>query len=187
MNNKDQFLISKELESNASIIEEKIIKSTGEFIIRKYYKGRLLGKGGFSKCYEFTCLENKKIFAGKVVDKYRLVKPRQKQKLISEIKIHKALHHPQIVTFDHYFEDNENAYILLEFCGNQTLNELLKRRKRLTEIEVQCYAYQIILALKYLHSHRIIHRDLKLANLFLTDKMELKVGDFGLSTKLEHE
>ena len=97
------------------------------------------------------------------------------------------MHHPQIVAFEHYFEDTENVYRLLEICQNQTLNDLLKRRKRLTEIEVQCYIVQLIKALKYLHSHRVIHRDLKLGNLFLTDKMELKVGDFGLATKLDFE
>jgi polo-like kinase 1 len=41
--------------------------------------------------------------------------------------------------------------------------------------------------MKYLHSHRVIHRDLKLGNLFLNDKMEIKVGDFGLATKLEFD
>ena len=177
----------QEPDTNAAVVEEKIIKVTGDVQIRKYYKGRLLGKGGFAKCYEFTCSENKKIFAAKVVAKSGLVKSRAKQKLISEIKIHKSLHHPQIVAFEHYFEDTENVYILLEMCHNQTLNELLKRRKRLTEIEVQCYIVQLIKALKYLHSHRVIHRDLKLGNLFLTDKMELKVGDFGLATKLDFE
>ena len=177
----------QEPDPNAAVVEEKIIKVTGDVQIRKYYKGRLLGKGGFAKCYEFTCSENKKTFAAKVVAKSGLVKSRAKQKLISEIKIHKSLHHPQIVAFEHYFEDTENVYILLEMCHNQTLNELLKRRKRLTEIEVQCYIVQLIKALKYLHSHRVIHRDLKLGNLFLTDKMELKVGDFGLATKLDFE
>ena len=177
----------QEPDPNAAVVEEKIIKVTGDVQIRKYYKGRLLGKGGFAKCYEFTCSENKKTFAAKVVAKSGLVKSRAKQKLISEIKIHKSLHHPQIVAFEHYFEDTENVYILLEMCQNQTLNELLKRRKRLTEIEVQCYIVQLIKALKYLHSHRVIHRDLKLGNLFLTDKMELKVGDFGLATKLDFE
>ena len=177
----------QEPDPNAAVVEEKIIKVTGDVQIRKYYKGRLLGKGGFAKCYEFTCSENKKVFAAKVVAKSGLVKSRAKQKLISEIKIHKSLHHPQIVAFEHYFEDTENVYILLEMCQNQTLNELLKRRKRLTEIEVQCYIVQLIKALKYLHSHRVIHRDLKLGNLFLTEKMELKVGDFGLATKLDFE
>ena len=178
---------TKQEPDNSSVVEGKIIKVTGDVQIRKYYKGRLLGKGGFAKCYEFTCSENKKIFAAKVVAKSGLVKSRAKQKLISEIKIHKSLHHPQIVAFEHYFEDTENVYILLEMCQNQTLNELLKRRKRLTEIEVQCYIVQLIKALKYLHSHRVIHRDLKLGNLFLTEKMELKVGDFGLATKLDFE
>ena len=176
-----------EPDPNGAVVEEKIIKVTGDVQIRKYYKGRLLGKGGFAKCYEFSCAENKKLFAGKVIAKSSLVKSRAKQKLISEIKIHKSLHHPQIVAFEHYFEDTENVYILLEICQNQTLNDLLKRRKRLTEIEVQCYIVQLIKALKYLHSHRVIHRDLKLGNLFLTDKMELKVGDFGLATKLDFE
>ena len=67
------------------------------------------------------------------------------------------------------------------------MNELLRRRKRLTELEVQCYMNQILNSLKYLHSNRIIHRDLKLGNLFLSDKMEIKIGDFGLATKLEFE
>ena len=177
----------QEPDPSSAVVEEKIIKVTGDVQTRKYFKGRLLGKGGFAKCYEFTCSENKKIFAAKVVAKSGLVKSRAKQKLISEIKIHKSLHHPQIVAFEHYFEDTENVYILLEMCQNQTLNELLKRRKRLTEIEVQCYIVQLIKALKYLHSHRVIHRDLKLGNLFLTEKMELKVGDFGLATKLDFE
>ena len=177
----------QEPDPSSAVVEEKIIKVTGDVQTRKYFKGRLLGKGGFAKCYEFTCSENKKIFAAKVVAKSGLVKSRAKQKLISEIKIHKSLHHPQIVVFEHYFEDTENVYILLEMCQNQTLNELLKRRKRLTEIEVQCYIVQLIKALKYLHSHRVIHMDLKLGNLFLTEKMELKVGDFGLATKLDFE
>lgn len=176
-----------ESDNPGTFVEEKIIKGTGDIQIRKYLKGRLLGKGGFAKCYEFNCYENNKSFAAKVIAKSTLVKSRAKQKLISEIKIHKSLHHIQIVAFEHYFEDTENVYILLELCGNQTLNELLKRRKRLTEIEVQCYVVQLIKALKYLHSHRVIHRDLKLGNLFLTEKMELKVGDFGLATKLDFD
>ncbi len=48
---------------------------------------------------------------------------------------------------------------MLELCHNQTMNELLKRRKRLTELEVQSYALHMISAMKYLHSHRIIHRE----------------------------
>ena len=67
------------------------------------------------------------------------------------------------------------------------MNELLRRRKRLHELEVMSYTMQIINSLKYLHAHRIIHRDLKLGNLFLNDKMEIKLGDFGLATKLDFD
>jgi len=169
------------------IIEEKITKVNGESAIKRYARGKLLGKGGFAKCYETTNLETKRVQAAKIIVKASLTKSRARQKLISEIKIHKSLHHVHIVNFEHVFEDQENVYILLELCTNQTLNDLLKRRKRLTELEVQCYCIQMISALKYLHSFRVIHRDLKLGNLFLSDKMEIKIGDFGLATKLEFD
>jgi polo-like kinase 1 len=177
----------QEIPMNAQIIEEKILKINGEYRAVQYLKGKFIGKGGFAKCYEFTNLETKHKSAVKVVEKSTLQKSRAKQKLISEIKIHRSVHNPHIVQFEHYFEDSENVYILLEMCQNQSLNELLKRRKRITEIEAVYYIRQIIDALKYLHSHRIIHRDLKLGNLFLSEKMVLKVGDFGLATKLEYD
>lgn len=170
-----------------AIIEEKIVKVNGDVAVKRYTKGRFLGKGGFARCYEFSSLETRKITAAKIVPKATLTKSRAKQKLMSEIKIHRSLHHPNIVGFEHFFEDAENVYILLELCTNQTMNELLRRRKRLTELEVQCYISQCISAMKYLQSHKVIHRDLKLGNLFLSDKMEIKLGDFGLAAKLEYD
>ena len=74
---------------NQVIVEEKITKVTGEEQIRKYSKGRLLGKGGFAKCYEFRNIETNQITAAKVIAKSSLVKSRAKQKLISEIKNNK--------------------------------------------------------------------------------------------------
>ena len=169
------------------IVEEKVVKYNGEIAVKKYQRGRFLGKGGFARCYEFQNLDTKKINAAKVIAKSSLTKSRAKQKLMSEIKIHRSLHHNNIVGFEHFFEDSENVFITLELCSNQTLNELIRRRKRLHEIEAKCYIVQIISALKYLHAHRIIHRDLKLGNLFVSGKMELKIGDFGLATKLEFD
>ena len=177
----------KDVELSKTEIEEKLSDSHSEQKTRKYTRGKLLGRGGFARCYEFICQDNNKIFAAKVINKLNLSTDRQRLKLRTEIKIHKSLHHDQVVAFEHNFEDNDNVYILLEVCQNQTLNELLKRRKTLTEIEVQCYIIQLIKGLQYLHSHKIIHRDLKLGNLFLTDKMKLKIGDFGLATKLDYD
>ena len=75
------------------IVEEKIQKSNGETVVKKYLKGKLLGKGGFAKCYEFTSIESKKILAAKIIPKQTLTKSRARSKLISEIKIHKSLSH----------------------------------------------------------------------------------------------
>jgi len=65
------------------------------------------------------------------------------------------------------------------------MKQLLKRRKRLQEIEVKCYVIQLIQGLKYMHKNQVIHRDLKLGNIFLNNKLQVKIGDFGLATKLE--
>eukprot|EP00357_Protocruzia_adherens_P027132 CAMPEP_0115009622 /NCGR_PEP_ID=MMETSP0216-20121206/22751_1 /TAXON_ID=223996 /ORGANISM="Protocruzia adherens, Strain Boccale" /LENGTH=677 /DNA_ID=CAMNT_0002377523 /DNA_START=60 /DNA_END=2093 /DNA_ORIENTATION=+ len=169
------------------IIEEKHTKSNGDVVVKKFIKGKFLGKGGFAKCFEFRPVEGGSTSAVKVVEKASLTKKRAKQKLMSEIKIHRSLRHAHVVGFEHFFEDADNVYIILELCSNQTLNELIRRRKRLHELEAQCYILQMISALEYLHSHRVIHRDLKLGNLFLNDKMEIKLGDFGLATKLDFE
>ncbi|KAL4460257.1 hypothetical protein ABPG74_000008 [Tetrahymena malaccensis] len=171
--------------SESVTIIEEVQKEKG--VIRRYQQGRFLGKGGFAKCYEFTNLEGKQVLAAKIIPKSSLTKNRARQKLMSEIKIHKSLNHRNIVQFLHFFEDSENVYILLEKCANQTMNELIKRRKRLTELEAQCYLLQILYSIKYLHNNRVIHRDLKLGNLFLSDQMEIKLGDFGLATKLEYD
>ncbi len=63
---------------------------------------------------------------------------------------------------------------------------MLKQRKRFTENETRFFLRQIVEGIGYLHSNKIIHRDLKLANLLLSD-MQVKIGDFGLAAKLEHD
>ena len=65
--------------------------------------------------------------------------------------------------------------------------ELHKRRRAVTEPEARYIVRQVVLAVDYLHKNRIIHRDLKLGNLFINDEMEMKIGDFGLATKLDYE
>ena len=62
--------------------------------------------------------------------------------------------------------------------------ELLKRRKRLSEFEGRYYVIQLINALTFLHDNLVIHRDLKLGNIFISSDMTIKIGDFGLAAKL---
>ena len=104
-----------------------------------------------------------------------------------EIKIQRLLQHPNVVKFERSFEDDNDIYILLEMCRNQTLNDLLKRRTTITELEARCYLVQLISGVKYIHEQHTIHLDLKLRNLFLTDRMELKIGDFGLAAQINSE
>lgn len=71
----------KDDKSENIIIEEKISTVSGESAVRKYSKGKHLGKGGFATCYEFTNLENKKNCAAKIIPKSSLVKSRAKAKV----------------------------------------------------------------------------------------------------------
>lgn len=167
------------------VFEERRRNSSGDgYTIHKYTRGRLLGKGGFAKVYWCTSMDTGRNYAVKVVPKANLVKSRARQKLQAEIKIHRTLRHKNICEFKHFFEDKTNCYILLELCQNQSMNELIKRRKRLTETEVQYYMLHLIDAVKYCHDKNVIHRDLKLGNLFLDKNLHVKVGDLGLATKV---
>ena len=123
-------------ELDGTIITEKIKYPDGSADYVRYVKGEFLGKGGFANCFKVTNAETKEVFAAKVVDKKSLQRERTKQKLMSEIKIHKTLDHENIVNFKHFFEDQHDIYILLELCENLTLQDMLKTRKRLHELEV---------------------------------------------------
>lgn len=122
----------------------------------------------------------------KIVDKGTLSKARAKQKLQSEISIHRKLQHAHVVKFERFFEDSTHVYITMELCNNNSMTELMKRRKTLAEPEVRYYIHQLVEGLKYLHDNLVIHRDLKLGNLFIDHDMRIKIGDFGLATKLSH-
>ncbi|XP_077305442.1 serine/threonine-protein kinase PLK1 [Lithobates pipiens] len=154
---------------------------------RRYLRGRFLGKGGFAKCYEITDLASREVYAGKIVPKTMLLKPHQKDKMTMEISIQRSLSHRNVVGFHGFFEDNDFVYVVLELCRRRSLLELHKRRKAVTEPEARYYLRQTILGCQYLHGNKVIHRDLKLGNLFLNDDMDVKIGDFGLATQVEFD
>ena len=148
---------------------------------RGYRRGHFLGEGGFARCFQMKD-DTGRTFAAKTVAKASIKNEKTKTKLLSEIKIHKSMSHPNIVEFIDCFEDDVNVYILLEICPNQSLMDLLKNRKILTEAEARYFMVQIVGAVKYLHRRKVVHRDLKLGNIFFDPQMNLKIGDFGLAT-----
>ncbi len=84
--------------------------------MRRYARGRFLGKGGFAKCYEITDMETKQVFAGKIVPKSLILKQHQREKMTSEIAIHKSLNHANVVGFHGFFEDDDFVFVVLEIC-----------------------------------------------------------------------
>ncbi|XP_014467750.1 PREDICTED: serine/threonine-protein kinase polo [Dinoponera quadriceps] len=154
---------------------------------KSYTRGRFFGKGGFAKCYEITESRSHHVFAGKIVPKSLITKSNHKEKMTQEIAIHRTLSHRNIVGFHGFFDDSDYIYIILELCRKRSMMELHKRRKALSECETRYYMKQILDGVFYLHQHKIIHRDLKLGNLFLNDDLQVKIGDFGLATRLEHD
>lgn len=125
--------------------------------------------------------------AAKTVAKASIKTQKTKDKLLGEIRIHKVLKHPNIVKFIDCFEDDVNVYILLEMCSNNSLMNMLRKRKTFTEAESKFFLTQIIGGVAYMHEYGVIHRDLKLGNIFLDDSMNVKIGDFGLAAVLSSE
>ena len=166
------------------IIKEKVIDGLGQEKITKYKIIKFLGKGGFAKVYEAKNLSNNKHLALKTIQNKNLKTEKEKQKLKMEVKIHQELNHENICKFHRVFKTKKNTFIVLELCKNGSLKDLLKKRKTLTPLEVRGYIHKLTIALIYLKKLNIIHRDLKIGNLFLDETMVLKVGDFGLAARL---
>ncbi|XP_058019721.1 inactive serine/threonine-protein kinase PLK5-like isoform X2 [Ahaetulla prasina] len=141
-----------------------------------YKRGQLLGQGAFGQCYKFTDTSTNRVYAVKVLPQQRVTRLGNRGKVQREIELHSQLHHRNIVGFHQHFADQENIYLVLEYCSR-------KVRRTLTEPEVRFYLKQITSGLQYLHQQGIIHRDLKLSNVFITECMQVKIGDLGLATR----
>ena len=147
--------------------------------LKKYQQGKLIGKGKYSKCYEFIDKNNNHISAVKIIPKNNLgIEQKFISKIKNEIQILKSVHHENIIEFEKVYENEDNIYIFTEICKNNSLENLLKQRKTLTELEVRYYLSQILNGLKYLYLRNIMHRDLNLNNIFISDEMTIKIGDF---------
>ena len=169
--------------SEIELSHEKI-KYDGTKELVRYKLGKPLGEGGFALCYKCCGIKDKKIkiYAAKEID----VENSPKDKIENEILIYKELRHKNIVKLYDNFSYNKKYYLMFEYCENKDLSALLENRGKLKEIEVQYYIYQLIQALIHLQERNIIHRDIKSKNIFLTEKLELKLGDFGLARMLNY-
>lgn len=146
-----------------------------------------IGCGVFAKCYKMRSIAGNKFYALKVIDLKKTTEKQQLQKLLksikSEIMIQRSIKHPHIVRYRSHKKKPLRITILLEYCDSGTLGQFIKKHERLNERQCAFYLKQILSAVHHLHEMNVIHRDIKVDNMFLTgDSQTLKVGDFGFAT-----
>ncbi|KAI9324239.1 kinase-like domain-containing protein [Zopfochytrium polystomum] len=155
-----------------------------------YSLGRIIGKGGFGVVYQSVSKHEDTYgeeVAIKALEKRLMLDPRMQQRVRNEVEIHWQLDHPSILRLITYFEDETHVYLVMELCANGELFQYIQRRgSPLSEAEGRTATYQIVSGLMYLHSCGVMHRDLKLSNLLLTKKLQIKIADFGLAARLAH-
>eukprot|EP00927_Polykrikos_kofoidii_P012070 TRINITY_DN15180_c0_g1_i1.p1 TRINITY_DN15180_c0_g1~~TRINITY_DN15180_c0_g1_i1.p1 ORF type:complete len:1213 (-),score=201.71 TRINITY_DN15180_c0_g1_i1:71-3709(-) len=124
--------------------------------------------------------------------------PEKEHKLASqEVELMRKLRHAHIVTLKDSFltEAGLELVIVMEYCDSGDLRGEVKRRAaakppaHIVESQIMCWFYQLTLALNYMHSQHILHRDLKSSNIFLQSTSsgghDVKIGDFGIARVLD--
>ncbi|CAG0880408.1 unnamed protein product [Cyprideis torosa] len=154
--------------------------------IEDYEVLTLLGKGGFASVYRAKCRETGEEVAIKMIAKKSMRTAGLALRVHQEVSIHSRLKHPSVLEVLTFFEDDRYVYLVLELCEKGDLAKYVKNygSPGLPENEAADFLRQIIEGLVYLQHHKILHRDLTLANVLLTDDLSAKIADFGLSTQL---
>ncbi|KAL4225202.1 hypothetical protein ACF0H5_015893 [Mactra antiquata] len=151
-----------------------------------------LGKGGCGAVYLVRHKESRKLYALKTIELDDRKKTRTKDAVQKEAKILAQLKHPHIVSYlESFFDDDfENLHIIQDYCDGGNLDDKIKmaatKSKYFDEVQIMEWFIQIIMAVQYIHSKKVLHRDLKAENVFLTKKNVIKIGDFGISKVLEN-
>ncbi|CAF4354506.1 unnamed protein product [Rotaria sp. Silwood2] len=155
-------------------------QSNRQMKIGKYFLERTIGKGSFAVVKLATHCDTHQKVAIKIIDKSRL-NPTDHKKLEREIAVMKSLIHPFIIRLYEVMESKNLIYLVTEYAANGELLDLLIREKRLSEAKAKEKFRQLVLAVEYIHSKNIVHRDLKTENLLLDDRGNIKVADFGFA------
>ncbi|RLW08246.1 hypothetical protein DV515_00003209 [Chloebia gouldiae] len=96
--------------------------------------------------------------------------------------------HPNIVAFKESFEADGHLYIVMEYCDDGDLMQKIKHQggNLFPEDTILHWFAQMCLAVKHIHDRRVLHRDIKSKNVFLTQSGKVKLGDFGSARLLAH-
>lgn len=151
---------------------------------KKYEIFKLIGKGNYGKAYLVKNLEDNNLYVNKVIDMSQFSKD-QLENALREAEILKSLRHPNIIRCIDFFVDDKLLCLVTEFADLGDLSKIIKYQILsgyfFCEEIILNWFVQLCFAIKYIHSKNILHRDLKLSNIFLTSKGNIKLGDFGIA------
>jgi tRNA A-37 threonylcarbamoyl transferase component Bud32 len=144
-----------------------------------------IGRGGMGVVYRARDTRLDRIVALKRLSHHLRDHPRAVALLLQEARSAARLNHPNIVTV--YDVDHEDGayFITMELMEGQALDAVVQRRGKLTPKAAAWVGQHAAAGLAYAHERRIVHRDVKTANLFITRERSLKIMDFGLAKMVE--
>jgi serine/threonine protein kinase len=145
---------------------------------------KIIGKGGFGVVWQVLHTPSTKILAGKIINP-TLVDDRTRSEIEAEIQLMRDVESPYTVKYYGSVKYDGSLMILMEYCEGGSLRDLLDSRERvLTEDQIAIVMYDLLKGLQLIHTrHRIVHRDIKAANILLTSAGRIQIADFGVSRR----
>lgn len=155
----------------------------------KYRVEKCIGRGNYGTVYLVHSITTKKQYVLKRIS-FENMPSKDQTHVAAEVQMLSRLNHPNIVTYKEHMQDDENLFIIMGYCEDGDLHSKIKEASRagvqFSEGQILKWFVQLVLALKHVHKNRILHRDLKTQNIFLTRNSKvIKLGDFGISKVLD--
>eukprot|EP00128_Syssomonas_multiformis_P000239 Colp12_sorted_trinity150504_noHs@20430 len=142
---------------------------------------RSVGKGAFGKVCIVMRRDTKRLFAMKYMNKEKLLGKNALKNVYNERKILEMLNHPFIVNLWFAFQDDEDMFMVVDLMLGGDLRYHLQRYGPFSEERVRLYIAEISLALAYIHSRKIIHRDIKPDNILMDENGHVALADFNVA------
>uniref|UniRef100_A0A8B9GFR9 non-specific serine/threonine protein kinase n=1 Tax=Amazona collaria TaxID=241587 RepID=A0A8B9GFR9_9PSIT len=151
----------------------------------KYIKVRKIGEGSFGKAFLVKAKENGQQYVIKEINISKMSN-KEREESRREVAVLANMKHPNIVLYRESFEENGCLYIVMDYCEGGDLFKKINAQKGIlfSEDQILDWFVQICLALKHIHDRKILHRDIKSQNIFLTKDGTIQLGDFGIARVL---
>ncbi|XP_023780716.1 serine/threonine-protein kinase Nek1 isoform X12 [Cyanistes caeruleus] len=151
----------------------------------KYIKVRKIGEGSFGKAILVKAKENGQHYVIKEINISKMSN-KEREESRREVAVLANMKHPNIVLYRESFEENGCLYIVMDYCEGGDLFKKINAQKGIpfSEDQILDWFVQICLALKHIHDRKILHRDIKSQNIFLTKDGTIQLGDFGIARVL---